>query len=471
MDNNFVKVGKWGECLWGINENGELFINEGQADSIAYTDAPWADSADAVTSATAIGRVTFPEGASLARLFKGCRNLEKADLSGFITDNVIDMSSMFEGCANLRELDISSFDTRRCTDMRRMFGQCAKLGDILLGQDFTADGDGTTDCGRLAIKEYGKYRKGKPITVEGFRVFYHSNAADEDIVEERHTVPNFRYMIEDPMFRAPAEDCSFVAWNTKPDAKGTSYAPNKAIESVDSDLDLYAIWAYPPVIKEVAPVRSFSYGEPIPFEIPEIISVNDPEVTGFLEISKTGEDGTWHAIDHNTILPVSFNGYLIRLHASNSVGEAVSNAVRLSIRKATIDTSMIRWVEEESMVYDGTPKSVHIEGLPESIEPRYEGNVATDAGTYTASFAFVFDRENFSEPIVVREHEWTIRKAALDMSKVHWDYSGALRYDGTVKSVELVGLPEGVTAIYENNTASDAGIYTAKAMLNYDFKN
>ena len=470
MDNNFVKVGKWGECLWGINEKHELFINEGLAESLEGKGSPWGDAAAAVRYAVAIGRVTFPDGASLSGLFRGCKNMEKADLSGFVTSNVRDMSAMFEGCGALRELDISSFDTHNCSDMSRMFGYCSNLSEILLGQDFSLDGNGTTSCGKLAVKEHGKYRKARTLSAEGFKIVYHSNLDDSRYLT-RDTVPGGRYVIEAPMFNAPSNRASFVTWNTAPDGKGKFYPPGSVIEKVDENLDLYAVWAWAPVIKKTPSIRSFTYGEKIPFELPEIESKNDPEVTGYLEISKTGKEGTWRAIDHNTILPVAFNGCLVRLHASNSVGDTVSEPVKLNIKKATIDVSGIRWAEEDSMVYDGTPKSVHIEGLPDMIQPRYEGNVATEAGTYTASFAFVFDRNNFNEPLVVKEHEWTIHKATLDMSRVRWDYSGAFSYDGSVKEVKLTGLPEGVTAIYENNQQSDAGVYTATATLNYDFNN
>ena len=34
MAGNFIKVGKWGECLWGIDENGNLLIDKGEAMSI-----------------------------------------------------------------------------------------------------------------------------------------------------------------------------------------------------------------------------------------------------------------------------------------------------------------------------------------------------------------------------------------------------------------------------------------------------
>lgn len=42
MTNDFVKVDQWGQCLWGIDENGVLFLNEGEAASIDGV-APWAD--------------------------------------------------------------------------------------------------------------------------------------------------------------------------------------------------------------------------------------------------------------------------------------------------------------------------------------------------------------------------------------------------------------------------------------------
>ena len=170
-----------------------------------------------------------------------------------------------------------------------------------------------------------------------------------------------------------------------------------------------------PRIGAFSDIPPFVFGEKIPFELPEIESGDGSDVTGYLEISPNGEDGSWTYIDRDIILPVSCDGYLIRLHASNSVGEAVSNPVRLHIEKATVDMSRVRWVESGDMVYDGKPKSVWIEGLPEGIEPSYTGNEATDAGTYVANFSFDFDQDNFTETIELGEHEWTIKKAPLDV--------------------------------------------------------
>ena len=473
MAGNFKKVGKWGECLWGIDENGNLLIDGGLAEDLGNEGTPWKGFEDTVRSAVATRGVVFPEGASLSGLFKGFRKMIKADLSGFDTSNVVRMDSMFEGCANLCELDLSTFDTRRCMDLSRMFAQCAKLDDILLGENFNTDGDGSTDCGRLAVKEYGKYKKARPIAVEGFRVFYHSNfdGEAEELTEERQTVPNAGYRVEALMFQRPDESWSIMSWNSHPDGSGASIPPGVEINSVDRDLDLYAVWGRAPRIGEVIEPPAFSFGEPIPFELPEIISVNDPDVTGYLEISKTGEEGTWRAINHNAILPVSCDGYLLRLHAANSIGETVSNTVKLNIRRANIDVSGVRWAEDDDMTYDGSVKHVWLEGLPEGVTPKYIGNEGTEAGTYTSTISFDFDQDNFNEPLIVREHEWSIRKGSYDMSQVSWVYDSPFTYDGKEHGVELKGLPEGVTAKYEDNSAVSAGVHTAKAQFEYDSRN
>ena len=470
MAGNFIKVGKWGECLWGIDENGNLLIDRGEAMSIGSAGAPWKGFENAITSVVATRDISFPDGASLAGLFKGCKKMQRADLSGFSTGNVVSMASMFEGCANLCELDLSSFDTSSCSDMDRMFAKCAKLGDILLGDDFSTEGNGEADCGRLAVKEYGKYRKAKTIAVEGFKAIYHSNYG-EDLTEERDTVPNGKYIVEDLSFEAPDERSSFIAWNTEPDADGDFYETGDAIDAVDQDIHLYAVWARVPEVGDIEEPPVITFGETIPFELPEIISENDPEVTGYLEISQSGEEGTWHAINHDAVLPVACDGYLMRLHVANRIGDAVSNAVRLSIRRANIDTSGVRWAEDDDMTYDGTPKHVWVEGLPEGVVPAYSGNEATDAGTYVASIDFDFDQDNFNEPLVVREYEWTIRKAEYDMSQASWDYEGAFSYTGKRYGVEIKGLPEGVRPSYEGNSAVNAGVYTATARLLYDEKN
>ena len=92
------------------------------------------------------------------------------------------------------------------------------------------------------------------------------------------------------MFDRPDESWKFMTWNSRPDGKGAALPAGSDVKSVDRDLDLYAIWGHAPKIGEVTEPAPFSFGETIPFELPDIISVNDPEVTGYLEISETGEE-------------------------------------------------------------------------------------------------------------------------------------------------------------------------------------
>ena len=57
----------------------------------------------------------------MSRMFFGCIELIKLDLSNFNTSKVTNMSQMFGMCHNLKELDVSNFDTSNVTNMGGMF--------------------------------------------------------------------------------------------------------------------------------------------------------------------------------------------------------------------------------------------------------------------------------------------------------------------------------------------------------------
>jgi hypothetical protein len=65
----------------------------------------------------------------------------------------------------------------------------------------------------------------------------------------------------------------------------------------------------------------------------------------------------------------------------------------------------------------------------------------------------------------------TITKATFDMQNVAWNYTEPFTYDGSEKIVELNYLPQGLTAIYSNNKATDAGTYSANVTFSYDTNN
>ncbi|MBQ9015677.1 MAG: BspA family leucine-rich repeat surface protein [Firmicutes bacterium] len=139
--------------------------------------------------------------------------------------------------------------------------------------------------------------------------------------------------------------------------------------------------------------------------------------------------------------------------------------LRWEIRKAVFDISDSFWEEDAQRIFDGTTKSIGLRGLPEGIRVSYEGNEATDAGSYRAKAVFaVEDTDNFLPP-PSREISWDVAPAAIDLSGITWSYSRPFVYDGSEKEIVLQGLPEGVTARYTGNVASDAGEYAAQATL------
>ena len=140
------------------------------------------------------------------------------------------------------------------------------------------------------------------------------------------------------------------------------------------------------------------------------------------------------------------------------------------IVKADYDMSDVRWEGEREFVYDGTEKSVTLAGVPEGIEVVYTGNKATGAGDYVASAELVCDETNYNKPSVP-DCSWHIDKAEYDMSGAAWQIADEYTYDGSAKSVELTGLPEGVRAVYSGNTATDVGEYEASAEFEYDSDN
>lgn len=83
----------------------------------------------------------------------------------------------------------------------------------------------------------------------------------------------------------------------------------------------------------------------------------------------------------------------------------------------------------------------------------------TPSGSYNIKISYSEFEENFT--IIVT-------KDVVDMSGIDWNYNSAFTYDGTQKSVAIVGLPNGVNVTYSGAEATDAGTYTAIASFTYE---
>lgn len=99
---------------------------------------------------------------------------------------------------------------------------------------------------------------------------------------------------------------------------------------------------------------------------------------------------------------------------------------------------------------------------------------ATNAGQYSVTFALI-DKNNYewndesTNNVVI---EWEIEQVPLYFNGTSWNYNTnePFTYDGEVKTVSIVNLPEGVTVKNYTGTisATDAGTYTAGVEFEYD---
>ena len=129
---------------------------------------------------------------------------------------------------------------------------------------------------------------------------------------------------------------------------------------------------------------------------------------------------------------------------------------------------MIIW-GEESFIYDGTakvPGGYYIDA--KGIErPVSSSGAVIDAGDGYTAYAIPTDK-NYS--FINPEREFSVKRAIYDTSKAYWVGGGI--YCGEQMSVSLLGLPKGLTVIgYTDGSATEAGKYTARAILSYDEKN
>lgn len=89
-----------------------------------------------------------------------------------------------------------------------------------------------------------------------------------------------------------------------------------------------------------------------------------------------------------------------------------SKEVPISVKKATYDLSGVTWNTTEA-VYDGSPKSPEISGLPIGITLLgYSDNAKINAGEYTFAALISYDEENYNPPEIPK-CVFTIKKATV----------------------------------------------------------
>lgn len=180
-----------------------------------------------------------------------------------------------------------------------------------------------------------------------------------------------------------------------------------------------------------------------------------------VSVSYTDNKGT-DAGTYNAAATLSGTGYkTLTLHAT------------LTINKLTYDTSSVAWDYEKAFVYDGTEKSVHVNGLPDGVTVKqYNGNQNIDAGDYTATVSVNYDSVNYNEPVIL-PCAWKIEKAPMPMTNVSLA-NDSVEYDTFEHKLQIVGnLPSGVKIEYfYNGVKSETGVaevgdYTVKCVISH----
>ena len=86
--------------------------------------------------------------------------------------------------------------------------------------------------------------------------------------------------------------------------------------------------------------------------------------------------------------------------------------ITVNTYKASIPCFRMEWDYDGPFIYDGTPKSVTVKGLPDGVTVKeYENNTATEIGTYIASVkSWNYDDVHYEEPLFYEKCNWAIEE-------------------------------------------------------------
>ena len=174
-----------------------------------------------------------------------------------------------------------------------------------------------------------------------------------------------------------------------------------------------------------------------------------------VEVTGTLPEGVTAAYTNNTA--TNAGEYTAEVTLSGEGYKTLTLTARLVINKADITGVS---ASDLTATYDGTEKEILLEGtLPAGVTVDVQGNKATDAGNYTATFTLTGD--NYNTKTVT---------AALIINKA--DITGVtlnsvtVTYDGNEVKLAVEGtLPEGVSVEYTGNSATEVGTYPVVAVL------
>lgn len=195
-------------------------------------------------------------------------------------------------------------------------------------------------------------------------------------------------------------------------------------------------------------------------------------------------DGSRKSIDFSGILPLGLDGIplectvigggtnagiytVVLVFTTESKNYKTPASIEATLTVTPYESDVV--FTESSFVYDGSlkcPVAYYIDIYGRKITLDVSG-ARSLAGEYTAVASGNDSNYKLNGSSII----YTISKADYNFGNVIWSENN-FTYDGLEKSITLSGLPNGVSVIgYSDNTATDAGEYTAKVSLLYDEKN
>ena len=179
--------------------------------------------------------------------------------------------------------------------------------------------------------------------------------------------------------------------------------------------------------------------------------------THSLAVSGVLPDGVQVAYENNAQTTAGEYEVTATFTGDKNYNTIENKTATLTINKATYDMSDISF-SNNTFTYDGKAHDLSISGtLPNGVEVGYENNSKVDAGEYIVTATFTGDATNYNL-IESKKATLTINKATYDMSGVSFA-DKTVTYNAQKQSIIATNLPQGVTAIYENNEQTNVGTY------------
>ncbi|HBJ18589.1 MAG TPA: hypothetical protein DDY70_02420, partial [Clostridiales bacterium] len=159
------------------------------------------------------------------------------------------------------------------------------------------------------------------------------------------------------------------------------------------------------------------------------------------------------------------------------IGDTDQNVATLDweITPITVIVGALEWnFAEREFVYSTDARTFLITNLPEHITALYENNVIGNVGNYTVTVTLVADKNYKIEGTETATLTYTVtpKIITVNASDLRWVTNAASeRYDGMTHTYELVGVPEHVVILYQDNVKAAIGNYVAGATLEAESAN